>query len=765
MKKLFVFLSLLLLFQCTAQRTVTSSTGTISLSGKGKLGGTTDSISVRRYNATLSTPYLYGAFFKAVSTKKAGVGISIRNDSTSSNDGKLQAAHILLRNDSLIVYRRSVYNQTLSKIYGKANVILPTYLTAEANGNKLKIYTSKKSNGTNLTKILDKDSVFLGWKHKTPNLLFPIAKQVSSVELANISLRAAIVDTTGSNAPSNNSGGGNNGGGGNSGGGNSGNSGGSGGSGSIVVDTTTHYYLSSTTNTLKTLAPATSNILNINHFGTITQRTYTDSTGYIRPTWAVYWDLEHRSFTYYNRKPYELGLAAAVYGGEVGPDFTRQGIDYLDANYYTFTSAIPYYNRAHNQYYVTSSDALWNSGTDEQLFDMGNEVGQSNLFGGADNQDNKTLRALVGADIETNDENGSRKHRIFLLAAARKTRGYVSSLYGGIFNEFGLTENQETGAKKMYNYPDSLGNYSETGLGRVSVDWRTSTTTTLETRGLYNAKLTDYNILPCTEQSYYFESFAEQGGIYPLNDRGDYVAVNKFGTNKTVQHPMSLLGTILQWQAYYARYKLNNKRNMFMPKLIADKGNLIGRNEYSKSSTGLLMPDELSSHIAPQIGRKYAFFSTMMCFLNGVDMYLWDRAVKTDGGIDTYAGVFAAVKLLDSTGAVQNYRSYVPEFWETEYSLDGITYQKTKAINWDVSTTSVLPILVTKSANSAVIFAMRPEGVEPLNCVVRLKINNVYRYVHIGANDWETVDYQYRNTSRSALPTSAKHYYYQKINF
>lgn len=215
MKKLFVFLSILLLFQCTAQKSTTiSSTGITTLKGIGSLGGTTDKISVRRYNNTLSTPYLYGAYFKTISDKKAGVGISIRNDSTSSLDGKLQSAHVILRNDSLLVYKRSTYNQTLSKIYGKANVPLPTYLTAEANGNKLKIYTSKKSDGINLTKILDKDSVFLGWRYKTPNLLFPIAKQVSSVDITGISIKTAIVDTTGSNAPSNNTGGGGNSGGG-----------------------------------------------------------------------------------------------------------------------------------------------------------------------------------------------------------------------------------------------------------------------------------------------------------------------------------------------------------------------------------------------------------------------------------------------------------------------------------------------------------------------------------------------------------------------
>ena len=533
---------------------------------------------------------------------------------------------------------------------------------------------------------------------------------------------------------------------------------------SIVTD---DFYVPSATNKLKTLVPATGTILDVSHFGTVPQRTYVDETGYVRPVWMVCWDLQHDSFTAAGKKAWELGLSALMIGGQVNPDPSKNGVDYQDEGYYSFTSALPYYNRGLNQYGVSGYTPLWSNGSDEELYDLGREIGQSNMLGGADNVGGKTRRLITMGDIENNFENGSRQHRVFCYGAADKTSGYFVSLYSCVFIELGYTEDLETGQKKMYNYPDSNGNYSSFAYNKINEDWKIETTTTLSSRGLFNAKFVDYkNILPCQEQSFYFESIAPQGSQYPLDTNGNFINVNKFGSNKTVQHPLSITGTSMEWQAWYCRYKLNNKRNMFMPKLVADKGNF-GRNEFSKASNGQFLPDLLvEEHSNRQIGRKYAFLFTLLGFINGLDLEIWDRAIKNDGGIDTYGGLLGAIEMLDNLGAVAEYRNLIPEYWNSQYSLDnGNTWLKTYAINWDTSTNNVLPVRISKSANKVLLTAYRPEGIEPLSFVAKTTIAGVVKYFHVGANDWQTTDYAYRDTALNALPNSAKHYYCQLFTF
>jgi len=533
---------------------------------------------------------------------------------------------------------------------------------------------------------------------------------------------------------------------------------------SVIVN---DFYLPALSNSVKMLVPSTTNILNVSHFSNLPTRTFVDSMGMIRPKWAVYWDLSHSSFTQYGVLASQRGLAGLVIGGQVNPNPAKDGVDYQDEGYYSFTSALPYWQRCHNQYTAIGETEPWATGTLEQIYDMGIEIAQSNMLGGGDNdENNRTMRLIVMADIETGYENGSERHRVFLISGARKTRGYFVSMYGCIFQELGYTESLITGEKKMYNYPDDAGNY--TGAN-ISVDWQLNTTTTLTSKSINAEKLIDYpNILPCSEQSFYYQDVAPQGSNYPLDNAGNYVAINKFGTyaQRTVANPTALTGTAIEWQAWYCRYKLNNRRNIFMVKLLADKSSWLGRKAYSKAANGQLLPDTLSSHENRQIGRKYAFIFTLLCFVNGVDLEVWDRAIKNDGGIDTYSGVLGAIELLEQVGMINLYLDLVPEFWNTQYSLDGgLNWLKTKAINWDVSATDVLPVRITKTANKVLLVAFRPEGVEPLSFVAKTTVSGVEKRFHVGVNDWETTSYSYRNTPKNQLPASEKHYYCQVFTF
>lgn len=528
----------------------------------------------------------------------------------------------------------------------------------------------------------------------------------------------------------------------------------------LFDDVSTPFHLPSFRNLARSLAPQTGN-LNIAHFGTINARYYNDESGYPRPVWGVYWDLEQYPFGV--KKPWECGFS-----GTTNLDKAKDGVDYLHTNeelltYPTFTSTIPYQYRTHSQYGAGAVEP-WLTGSDEELFELGRGVGQSNAFGGGDNLLDATKRQIVVVDVENNNENGSRKHRLFGLGVLSRTFGYYSSMYSGLFLEMGYTEDQATQAKKYYNYPDANGNYSP--QVNINEDWKPETTTTLQSKDLIGLRLTDFKrALPCNEQSFYFEEVAPQGSNYVLNNAGDFIVVNKFGPNKTVRHPMSLLVTALQWQSYYCYYKLGKHRNMFMPKMVCDRGNL-GKNQFSRSSTGALIADTLASHTNQNVGRKYAFLFIIALFMNDVDGWLWDRAVEGNlGGIDTYGGATAAVEMLESIGAIEHYRSLVPEFWFTEYSLDnGVTWKKSYAIDWDSSTTDVLGVLIKKSGSKVLLTAFRPEGVEPLSFIARTQVGYRMKYFSVGVNDWESVQYADKDLNLNQIPNANKSIYCQMFD-
>lgn len=519
-------------------------------------------------------------------------------------------------------------------------------------------------------------------------------------------------------------------------------------------------------NLLRSFPVQTGTNLDLSHFGTVNARYYADENNYLRPVWGVYWDLLIYPFSSVNKQPWECGFA-----GTTNINTAKDGVEYVDTpeeanNYANFTSTIPYQYRTHSQYGVGVGVEPWVTGTDEDIYELGRSIGQSNQFGGGDNIYGLTKRQFVAVDIENSLENGSRKHRIFISGVLSRTFGFVSSLYSGIINELGYIEDQATGLKKYYNYPDEDGNYSAQALNVINEDWKLETTTSLSSKDIVGLRIPDFkNAIPCNEQSFYFEEVAPQGSHYPLNLNGDYVLVNKFGPNKTVRNPLCHLVTALQWQSYYCYYKLNKHRNMFMPKMVCDRGPL-GKNPFSKSSTGAFIADTLPEHTNQNVGRKYAFLFTIALFMNDMDGWLWDRAVEQNaGGMDTYGGVAAAIEMLDNLGAIEIKRELVPEFWSTEYSLDnGVTWKKSYAIDWDTSTTDVLGVLITKSVTKVLLTAFRPEGFEPLAFIARTQIGTAMKYFKVGINDWESVQYEDDELNLNEIPNANKTIYCQMFD-
>lgn len=537
------------------------------------------------------------------------------------------------------------------------------------------------------------------------------------------------------------------------------------------------------TNLAKQLQTQTGiNVLDLTIFKPIPIPTYNDN-GTTRVNWNVGWDGFGKIFTDNSVKYYNVGITGSkniLSNFYLGSGI--RGIDYVlsynpdtglswefdpvaNASWRDFISAIPIHFRSVGDANFSYGQEPFFSGSLESCYDSGGGNSLSQNLGWGDNINGKTRRGLVTADIETNDENGSDKHRAYIIGMAEKTTGLVSSLYGGVFLTGGYIVDPETGNKKYYNYPQNDGTYLNTA--NISQDWKLTTYTSIPSRGVNNKRLMDYdNIIPCNEQSSHFEWFAQQGSHYPLDNSGNYIPVNKFGLHPTVVHPLGCLGTNLEIQSWYCYHVLNKRRNMFLAKTVADRGSLIGRNEFSIDQNGNYRADSIQSHSNQEIGRKYAFLFGLLTYMNKIDWFIWDKSMNdNEGSGDTYAGVFAVLKMLTDSGGIAAYNDMAPLLWETEYSLDGITWLKTKAIDWNTSTSEVLPVRSKISNSKWEIAAFRPEGVEPLEFFARVTIGGIVRSIHVTQDMWETTNHTYANTALADIPDANKEYYYQLFSF
>lgn len=187
MKQLFVFL--LMCYQSFAQlipSTYNENT-VVRLTGKGSISSLTDNVQVTRQTNTIPARYSYKTFVRSISSKKAGVGITIRNEGTKTN-GSIASVHIILQNDSLKVIARKVNNQPATMVYSKSKIPIPVWIRADVVDNKLIVLYATQRNGQNFKQVYEDANMFNNWSTKKPGILNPIAKVISTAEIYNTAL-------------------------------------------------------------------------------------------------------------------------------------------------------------------------------------------------------------------------------------------------------------------------------------------------------------------------------------------------------------------------------------------------------------------------------------------------------------------------------------------------------------------------------------------------------------------------------------------------
>lgn len=540
--------------------------------------------------------------------------------------------------------------------------------------------------------------------------------------------------------------------------------------------------VSSISNVAKTIAIQTNlNELPLKLIGTFKIPTYQNKEGFIRPKWGVWWNFWGKPFTDNRINPWEVGLMG---NANINPDFYsgfgKRGIDYIlpyniehgkawpneidpivGKTFHEFVSAIPYQHRFFEGS-LEGGKKLSNIGL-EGAYDFGRSTAMDPTMGLGDNIKGKSHRGLTAIDVEDGTADyGDALHRALLIGMAESTTGDVSSDYGGPINTLGYIHDRETGEKSLVYYPDTDGNYTS-WKAKFSEDWQASTSPiSIPTRGVVNKRPIDYpNIIPSNEVSFYANEFSRQGENFDLGN-GNSIVINKYGVERNTEHFLARAGTLLEWQSWYCKYKLNNRRNKMLTKVIADKGP-IGLNPFVKLNSGAIVEDAVLSHRGRMAGRRFAFDLVTLNYMNSVDLHQWDKNSFIDNKThDTYIGFFAGIKMVMTNGGADAYLEMTPQFWETEQSYDHKNWIKHKAVDW-ADSPKILPCRTKIGKKKLEAMCWRTEGIEPTEVWLRANVDGVYQEIHVTKDAWETTNPNYQNKPLNQIPNSDKDYFYTFI--
>lgn len=477
----------------------------------------------------------------------------------------------------------------------------------------------------------------------------------------------------------------------------------------------------------------------------------------------------------------------------------------------TFISSIPFYERAFSGYGAAGDGKRneWINNSSEWAFDQGVESAQARRLGHGDKTNGKVNVGVINADIEIGLEMGHDyipRHLAFLLGGGSATQGYFFSQYSAPINGVGA---------ELSTYPDDQGNYpavrknldgstiyegSSPAVNNIptSWDWNPANKITLNGR-ISNKGVIDYpNVLPCIEISStsdmtykHGQIYARKGGwkyeyqtwqntevsnspvantnpqlynhsawvlSYSASNPVDNTTVDKFGMDRNTNHIIADIINYGDVNKDYAVRKLGNRKVFLQSKITCDRAH-----------EGVFLDAGFTNQALKfkHFDREYSFDIGGFTALTGCEWQIWDR--NYDQNLDGYHGAFGLINLMHQR--VNNGKSFVdlkPSLtfllWNSEVSYNGgTTYVKNKATDYILSENNLPQRQAISTDGYWVIFAARPEGVEPTSAKFRIQYNGTWYYHTITANDWETVDYTYKDAALSNLPLASKDYYFTII--
>lgn len=525
---------------------------------------------------------------------------------------------------------------------------------------------------------------------------------------------------------------------------------------------------------------------------------YHEQHGVSQPKWVIIGQLGHDLWDA-NNWPNQNGFAAS-------PDFTRfmtRGRDFI---YPTNpdTASDPWPNEidpATVAYYPPSGKSISqfvgvgysyravnfiNDDTDYGSLLNFYNAGRSNAllehFGRGDYDAGKSRGLFIAFDKEigTTTE-GKQKKLALMIGAAEATTAYVSELYTPVFATYSGSLNIDH-TRKYKNYPDDSGNYASDAelFGVYDANFKIS----ISEKGVTNKSALDYpNIVPCEELAFHHIEFAKHNSLYDLGN-GHQVTIRKFGqvwndspngAGFNVQSAYVNYMTNSECFAYYCINKLG-RRGFFQGKMLCDKdgGQFAGGAGFVTANDGQMVADTIISRDNMPVSREYAFLWHLIDYMNGNHKYDWMIAGNNDGAyynpartFDGVIGANAAIKMLHQQGKINEFHEMTPLLWNSEYSLDGTNWKKTKGVDLNMSTTDVLGVRIKVGTGTAVhimeVAAYRPEGIEPLEFWARATVNGALRTVHVTPAMWSTVNPSYPDGS--TIPDSEKLYFYAPYEF
>lgn len=482
----------------------------------------------------------------------------------------------------------------------------------------------------------------------------------------------------------------------------------------------------------------------------------------------------------------------------------------------TFTTRIPFQERALSLYGVASTSDRndWIANSTSWVFDKGVEGVSSRNYGWGDRVNGKVNTGLANADIEIGLEQGFvdyPKHLSFLLGMGSASQGYVFSQYSAAINGVGVDlsyypddNGNFTALKKKLdgtNFLDGDGNTVENNIP-LSPDWNPTSKITISDKGIIDKGVIDFpNVLPCIEISStsdmtyrHGQTYARKNGwkyeyvvrktttpngnpvpntnpqlydysgfelSYDVNNPIENTVVDKFGMDRNTNHIIADIicyGDVNKW---WSVNKLNNRKVILQSKITCDRANLGVFYD-----AGFTNQDLRFKHY----DRRYGFIIGGFTALTGCEWQIWDR--NTEENLDGYHGAFGVINLMNQRKSFGNnisesYASLKPRLnfllWNSEISYNNGPYVRDKANEYILSENKLPQRQAISSDGYWVIFAARPEGIEPTTAKFRVVYGGVTYYHEVTADMWESTSKQDENITLANIPLARKDYYYNII--